>query len=121
MNRFGIVVVAIVGIVSACQFDSHSHRRRMVGAVPGAAEGGTLNVAVHGTNWVCGTAAGLCTCVSIPNEVQSPMGRCQDSDCCYKDASGRCSCRLSTATMNCDAFRSALDGPEPVASCPVDD
>lgn len=121
MNGKFIVLAAIFGVAAACRNEAPSRARRSIAAAPIAAEVGTSGDAAVEAGWVCGTASGLCTCVPLASDLQSPRGRCQNSSCCYVDASGRCTCRLSAATMSCEALELALSGAKPVAACPAED
>lgn len=69
--------------------------------------------------WVCGTAAGMCTCVAATAPNIEPNA-CTASSCCFLHGANNdhCSCRLDTATVTCADAMSALAATERVEQCP---
>jgi hypothetical protein len=73
--------------------------------------------------WSCGTAAGVCTCITVEADLGAAARACAataggGTRCCFVDGSGACSCRLDDAALDCAPLMAALGGQRRVASCP---
>lgn len=68
--------------------------------------------------WSCGTAAGVCSCVSVDTDLGALAHVCAASACCFFDESGGCSCRMTDAALDCSSLKRTLGAERSVASCP---
>ncbi len=68
------------------------------------------------STWSCGSAAGVCTCTVVEGNIQRQ--NCPASDCCFRDPTGDCTCRLAAPAPECEALMASFDATEPVPTCP---
>ncbi|MGC4092532.1 MAG: hypothetical protein QM756_32570 [Polyangiaceae bacterium] len=102
-------------LLAACDDRLGSAPSREAGERAPAVVGGSKSAP---GSYVCGVAAGICSCVAV-DDVASAAGQgCPLSTCCFVHAGGHCSCRLDSSTQTCDDAMSALGGEKRVASCP---
>lgn len=86
------------------------------GGATSSASGGAAGSSRSGS-WSCGTAAGVCTCVELGEEIQK-RDQCPRSACCFESGPSRCSCRLEGAGLDCAELAESLGSTRRVDRCP---
>jgi hypothetical protein len=118
-GRIRLLWLAIGGAAAYSGCDSFSRSSALEDSVtsPGPNEQ-TARLAPLPGFWSCGTAAGVCSCVSSRVDPSPSPGSCAPSGCCFVTSLGQCTCRLGQSQVSCQDLLQLLGAVERRPSCP---